>query len=217
MGSAHRFGLDSLQNAAMLCLFCGAASCQIDDVYIYRDAGVRVGAAPEAFASVGDLYGFLEAKTWMMSPADIPSHPNGYDQNVNYGQATQCLHEASMVVQNQSFTINSTLGTLKNAPRNGDVGACDRSTSSGTELHFDTTASLIENMRDNGACFDITLTYSGFGQEGRGGVREDGAVALELFFRDQATGHRCADGDVGSPTVTLNREHFTGDAVQLYR
>src|SRR5262245_48501328 len=122
MRSAPGIGLCMLLNAAMLCIFCGAASCQIDDVYIYRDAGVRVGSAPEV-ATVGDVYGLLESKTWMMAPADIPSHPNGYDQNINYGQATQCLHEASMIVQNRSFTINSTLGTLKNAPSSGDVGA----------------------------------------------------------------------------------------------
>lgn len=193
---------------------------------MYRDGGVHVPGpsemperpeGPEAFENVGQLYGYLEARSWLMSTEDIPSHPNGYDENVNFGQATQCLHEATMLVQNRAFTIASRMGTLKDAPRSGDSGRCDRAESNGSDLHFDTTAALVENMRDGGACFDITLTYAGFGQEGRGGVREDGAVALELYFRDQAIGHRCADGDVGASSVTLNQEPFRGDAVQVYR
>jgi hypothetical protein len=76
---------------------------------------------------------------------------------------------------------------------------------------------LIENVRDNGECFDFTITFPGFGQEGRGKIEEDGSeMTLELFFKDRATGHRCDDGDVGDRTVTASGVAFAGDARQIY-
>jgi hypothetical protein len=75
----------------------------------------------------------------------------------------------------------------------------------------------VENVATDGSCFDFTVTYTGFGQEGRGCISPDGKKAiLELFFNGQATGHRCADGAVGSSGVTVNGNAFTGDAVQIY-
>ncbi len=38
------------------------------------------------------------------------------------------------------------------------------------ELTFDSTAALVENIEGNGECFDFTITYPGFGQEGRGSI-----------------------------------------------
>ncbi len=69
-----------------------------------------------------------------------------------------------------------------------------------------------------GGCFDIDITFAGYGLQGRGrimpGARE---VQLEVFFRDQAVGMRCASGPVGAPgTVQLNGMPFTGDAVQRF-
>jgi hypothetical protein len=85
------------------------------------------------------------------------------------------------------------------------------------ELTFDSTAVLFENFKNNGACFDMTATYSAFQQEGRGSISADvKTLTLELFFKDQATGHRCADGDVGAPTIKLPGAMFTGNAKQVY-
>ncbi len=206
--------------------------CDIEDVYVYRDGGV--GAAPvqedpmedpvmrdperRPLTSEAQILAFLDGKTITMPAAAVPSHPNGFDQNVNFGQATQCIHEVQMSVAGGAFRVATSMGTLNGAPEVEDVGSCDRDTPDGNELTFDTTAARIENVRDDGGCFDITLTYAGFGQEGRGAVSADRTeIRLELFFRDQAVGHRCADGDVGEPTITLNQETFTGDAVQRYR
>jgi hypothetical protein len=96
----------------------------------------------------------------------------------------------------------------------GDTGTCDHATPAG-ELTFDSTAILIENVTAD--CFDFTATYVGFAQEGRGKLTDNGAtLSLEIFFKDQATGHRCGDGAVGEATVQLNGAPFVGDAVQVY-
>lgn len=209
----------------------GGPACVIDDVYLYRDGGVAdrpdpVAPAPDSGAararpeltSAAALFNWLEGSSWTASAPDIPSHPNGYDEDVNFGQATQCLHATTLAVHDRAFSIRTVMGTLRDAPNPGDAGRCDREAASGTELQFDTTAALIEDVRGDGECFDITLTYSGFGQEGRGAVSPDGELLeLELYFRDQAIGHRCADGEVGSSSVTLNEDPFTGNAVQSYR
>lgn len=172
---------------------------------------------PQRFSSASKILAHLESKTLTMDGASIPSHPNGFDENVNFGQATQCYHKVTMRPLGGKISVTSQLGTLTGAPSPGDQGVCDRSAMS-SELGFDSTAVLIENVKDNGACFDFTVTYPGFGQEGRGSLSEDGtALVLELFFKDQAIGHRCADGNPGDPTVVLNQTPFTGNARQAYR
>ncbi|MEQ9499764.1 MAG: hypothetical protein RIT81_22995 [Deltaproteobacteria bacterium] len=206
--------------------------CDIEDVYVYRDGGVAQGGEtpmeqppmepmdPERrpLGSESQILAFLDGKTITMSADAVPTHPNGFDSNVNFGQASQCIHEVQMSVAAGAFRVETAMGTLMDAPELEDIGTCDRFTPDGNGLTFDTTASRIENVRDDGGCFDITLTYAGFGQEGRGSISNDRTeIRLELFFRDQAVGHRCADGDVGDPTITLNQEAFTGDAVQRYR
>ncbi|MCY0999409.1 hypothetical protein OWM54_19930 [Myxococcus sp. MISCRS1] len=65
------------------------------------------------------------------------------------------------------------------------------------------------------------MTFSfpgGLVQEGRGGFTADQkTLKLELYFKNQATGSRCANGAVGtSSSVTLNGQPFTGNAVQTY-
>ena len=159
---------------------------------------------------------FLEGKTMVMEGANIPSHPNGYDEDVNYGSATQCYQSVTMKVAGGNYTVTSVLGTLRNAPSAGNRGECDKATKL-TELSFTSTAALIENVKTDGSCFDVTYTYTGFKQSGRGKLSADGkTLSVELYFEGQATGHRCADGAVGAKTVTLNGKAFDGGAVQVY-
>lgn len=210
-----------------LLLCVGTAGCRLDDLYIYPDGGgprempmmsMDAGTNAVSLMNESQILAFLESKTLVMEPSGVPSHPNGFDANVNFGQATQCIHRVELSVSAGNFRLKTEMGTLKNAPQVEDVGECDRSTPSGQTFSFDTTSSKLENVRDDGGCFDLTLTYAGFGQEGRGGFTPDRTqLLLELFFRDQAVGHRCADGDVGDATITLNQEAFTGDAVQVYQ
>ena len=69
----------------------------------------------------------------------------------------------------------------------------------------------------DGECFDLTVTFNGFSQEGRGTINADGSlVTLELFFGGQAAKHRCADGDPGASGVTIKSTAFTGNALQKY-
>ena len=62
-----------------------------------------------------------------MDGANIPSHPNGYNQNINYGSATQCYQKVEMNVSGGNFAVTSTLGTLRDAPTVGSAGTCDAS------------------------------------------------------------------------------------------
>ena len=158
---------------------------------------------------------WLDEKILTMTPDTMPSHPNGYDEDVNYGQATQCYQRVVIEPREGRWLTKSQLGTLVDAPSVGDRGTCDHETA-GALLDFASTAVLIENVQGDAECFDITMTYPGFSQEGRGsvvgGVGADAEVHLEIFFKDQAAGHRCADGTPGDDTVTLNCSAFTGDA-----
>lgn len=185
--------------------------CGGEDIY-YDPAGGGGGR----FSTASRLDAYLDGKTLLMDQDSIPSHPNGYDEHTNFGQATQCYHKVTMTPLAGRYRVVSLLGTLQNAPNNGDRGTCDRTTMS-SELPFDSTAAIITDVRGDGACFDFTITYAGFGQEGRGSIDPAGKVlTLELFFKDQAIGHRCADGNVGDRTVTLSQAMFTGDARQRY-
>jgi hypothetical protein len=189
----------------------GVSACGGEDIVIN---GGRSNTGKNGNAS--RISSYLEGKTLTMEGTSIPSHPNGYDEHVNFGQATQCYHKVTMTPLAGRYHVVSELGTLMNAPNPGTRGECERTMMS-AELSFDSTAVLVENVRDNGGCFDFTVTYPGFGQEGRGSLSEDGGtLVLELFFKDQATGHRCGDGEVGDPTVTLSQMPFTGDARQTY-
>jgi hypothetical protein len=159
---------------------------------------------------------YLEGKTLTMTGSNIPSHPNGFDENVNFGQATQCYTSVTMRVSNGNYAVTSKMGTLLNASTVGSRGTCDRAAQSG-ELNFTSTVILVENVKADGSCFDFTATYNGFGQDGRGQISQDGkTLKLEIFFSGQATGHRCSDGAVGANTVRLNGAAFTGNAVQTY-
>jgi hypothetical protein len=167
------------------------------------------GPTAPTLDSANAINAYLAGKSWLMTGADIPSHPNGFDEDVNYGPYTQCYME-TVIQTATNWVVNSKLGTL------GGSG-CDHATQNGT-ASFTSNTVLVENVQGNGECFDITVTYTGFGQEGRGKFDAAGTtMTLELFFTGQATGHRCADGAVGAATVTLNAAAFTGNAQQIYR
>lgn len=173
------------------------------------------GAAP-SYDTAAKIEAFLEGKTVVMEGADIPSHPNGYDEDVNFGSATQCYKKVTMAIASGNYNVTSELGTLNNAPNQGDKGECDHNTKS-NEVTFASTVAKVENVATDGSCYDFTATYTGFAQEGRGCITPDGKkLVLELYFKDQATGHRCADGAVGAATVTLNGSAFAGDSKQIY-
>ena len=167
-------------------------------------------------------YTAIDGHTWKMTGADIPSHPNGYDENQNLGAATQCYFSATIASANRTFTVSSEKGTLNGAATTGAIGTCDNATKAGDNAPYPSNALLIENVKSDASCFDITVTFTGFGQEGRGKLSEDGkTLTLELYFTNQAVGHRCADGAVGSPTVKRivqgQQVAFTGNAQQVYR
>ena len=161
---------------------------------------------------------YLEGKTMLMAGSDIPTSPNGFLQDVNYGASTQCYNQTKISILSGTWNVVSKLGTLNGAATTGAVGTCDRTTVKGSDVAFSSNAVLVENVQGNATCFDITVTYTGFGQEGRGMISTDGkTITLELYFKGQATGHRCASGAVGSSTVTLNGKAFTGSSQQVYR
>ena len=136
----------------------------------------------------------------VMTGTDIPSHPNGFNENLNFGANTQVYNKVSISTLASNFQVTTDLGTFNSTPDAGIVGMCDRATKSNT-VSFTSTAVLIENVTNNGECFDITSTFNGFSQQGRGSISADGkTVTLEFFFN--ASGHRCADGAVGATGVS---------------
>ncbi len=189
--------------------------------------GLMMGCGPDVdttpntpsagkFNTPAKINAFLEGKTLVMTGEDIPSHPNGFSEKLNLGANTQCYSAVTMKIAGGKITVLSDMGTLKNAPMQGDTGDCDHSTKSG-EVSFVSQSVLVDNVKGEGQCFDFTVNYEKFGQEGRGQLNADGTeLKLELYFRDQAAGHRCGDGDVGDKPVTVVSKEFTGNAVQTY-
>lgn len=205
-----------LLSAVMLCAL-GLAGCG-DDGDEGNNGGNNGGGNQEVkkFDTAAKILAHLEGQTMVMEGENIPSHPNGYDETVNFGSASQCYQSVSMAVAAGTFNVTSVLGTLRNAPNQGDKGTCDREAVAGT-LSFSSTNVLIENVQGDGECFDVTFTYTGFVQEGRGRISPDGkTLELELYFKDQAVNSRCAQGGVGAPGVTLNGMEHTGNSVQTY-
>lgn len=206
-----------LLSAVMLCSL-GMTACGDDPVI------TPPPDEPELNTQQGVL-DYLEGATLTMTGADIPSHPNGYNEDTNLGQATQCYKSVTMTVSGGNFAVNSIPGTVENAPNVGNTGTCNHEATR-SALNFTSTAVLMENFAADGSCFDVTFTYPGFKQVGRGGFSDDGTkLSLELFFENAATGVKCANGAVGSNTVNLivrdaqgNSQSvpFTGNAVQVY-
>ena len=159
---------------------------------------------------------FLEGKTMVMEGSNIPSHPNGLNEDQNWESASQCYQRVTMKLQAGKYQVTSDLGTLRDAPNKFDIGTCDHAAKL-TTLNFESTNALIENVAADGSCFDVTYTYPGFTQEGRGSFSADRkTLTLELFFGGAAAGHRCANGAVGASSVTMGGQAFTGNAKQVY-
>jgi len=196
-----------LMSAVVLCAL-GTVGCG-DDTGNGPDTTGPKYNTPEKLAT------FFEGKTMVMEGDNIPSHPNGFSEDVDFGSASQCYSKVTLSVAGGNYTARSIKGTLRDTA--SGAKDCDHSTSAGEAGNFTSTAVLIENVAADGSCFDVTYTYPGFKQEGRGVVSQDGkTVKLELFFEGRATGHRCAAGAVGAQTVTHNGVAFTGNAVQTY-
>jgi hypothetical protein len=200
-----------LLSAVVLCAL-GFAGCGDDT------DDTPPGPVVPKFDTESNIRTWLDSKKLLMEGANIPSFPNGLDEDINYGSASQCYTKVEMVVANNNFQVTSTLGTLKNAPNVGNKGECDHATPNGSPLSFTSTVSLIENVKADASCFDITITYTGFKQVGRGSLGADGkTLSLELFFEGAASGANCAAGAVGSGGITLKSgAAFTGNAVQVY-
>ena len=178
--------------------------------------GTDAGPPGPRFTTREEILAHLEGKTLLMTGANIPSHPHGFNEDVNYGSSTQCYQSVTKQVSGGTFQETAVMGTLRDASSAGSRGECDHDTASST-LSFTTTSVLIENVQADGSCFDASFIYPGFQTQGRGSVSQDGlTLRLEVFFAGQATRHRCADGAPGARTVTLNGQPFTGDAVQVY-
>jgi hypothetical protein len=196
-----------LMSAVMLCAL-GAVGCGDDTGGGPDETGPKYNT-PEKLAT------FFEGKTMVMQGDNIPSHPNGFSEDVDYGPASQCYSKVTLTVAGGNYTAVSIKGTWRDTA--SGAKDCDHSAPAGEAGNFTSRAVLIENVAADGSCFDVTYTYPGFKQEGRGVVSQDGkTVKMELFFEGAATGHRCAAGTVGARTVKVGGNDFTGNAVQTY-
>lgn len=203
-----------LLSAVMLCTLglvgCPGPNNNNPDAGTGSDAGVE-----PKYNTASKIFTYLEGKTMVMQGDNIPSHPNGISENLLFDPSTQCYNKVTMTMAAQNLSVTSVRAVVEGATNPGDIGDCNRDNIRDTLAPFTSTVVNIENVKEDGSCFDITATYNGFSQSGRGMITEDGStVNLELYF--SATGHRCADGAVGAPTVKLNGADFTGDAVQTY-
>jgi hypothetical protein len=118
----------------------------------------------------------------------------------------------------RNFTVTSVRAVVEGATNQGSVGNCNRSNIRDTLAPFTSTIVAISNVKQDGSCFDITVTFGGLGfsQEGRGLISQDGTkVQLELYFSG-VVGHRCTDGAVGEKTVKRNNATLPGNSVQTY-
>ena len=135
-----------------------------------------------------------------MEGANIPSHPNGYNEDINYGAATQCYQKVTMSVAGGNFKVTAPWAPCQISPGAGQPGGTCNHEPAKNPLSFTSTALLIENVAADGSCFDVTFTYPGFlVQVGRGKLgRRTQALKLELFFEGQATATAARRGAVGS-------------------
>lgn len=168
--------------------------------------------------SQANILAFLDGKSMEMTGANIPSHPNGYNEDIDYGAATQCYQKVTMSVAGGNFKVDSIPGTIQNSPGPAQAGGTCNHELAKNPLSFTSTSLVMENVAADGSCFDVTFNFpGGLVQEGRGGFSADRKqLKLELFFKGQATSNRCANGAVGATGITLNNTAFTGNAVQTY-
>lgn len=190
-----------LLSAVMLCTL-GLVGCGDDSDPIVEKPKLNSSA---------NILAFLEGKSMVMTGENIPSHPNGYNEDTDFGAASQCYQKVTMSISGGNFKVDSIPGTISNNVCNHDAPK--------NPLSFTSTTVLIENATEDGSCFDVTFTFpGGLVQEGRGGFSADQkTLRLEIFFKNQATGMRCANGAVGAAnTVKMGSNAFAGNAVQVY-
>ncbi len=198
-----------LLSAVVLCSL-GFAGCGGDDE-------TPPGPVVPKFDTADNIRNYLEGKKLLMEGTNIPTHPNGFDENLDLGPNSQCYNKVEISVAGGQFRLNSTAGTLNNVNPTTKVGTCDNATPKGNPMPFDTNAVLIDKVKADATCFDVLFTYTSFKQQGRGSLSADGkTLSLELFFETQAVGATCESGAVGSGGITHLGKPFTGNAVQVY-
>ncbi|MDY7226368.1 hypothetical protein [Hyalangium rubrum] len=169
------------------------------------------------FNTSDNIRNYLEGKKMLMDGTNIPTHPNGFDENLDLGPNSQCYNKVEMVVGAGAFQVSSTAGSLKDVNPTTKVGTCDNSQANGAPQVFTTNAVLIDKVKEDASCFDVLFTYTSFKQQGRGSLSADGkTLSLELFFEGRATGATCEAGGVGSGNIVHLGQPFTGNAVQVY-
>lgn len=211
--------------ATLMTVACGESTTTPADGGTTPTDGGSTGPRLDTPARI-DAY--LEGKTLTMEGANIPTSPNGYSQDVNYGAASQCYRNTVIKVGGSNFTVSAQLGTVRaldgGTPATLERGLCDKTTGD-TFGPITSTVVAYNNVKGNAECFDIDITFaSSASQEGRGAF-VDGGVNLELFFKSQYLSIRCADGNPGSGTAKfafkgadggITPIPFTGDALQRY-
>ncbi|HZH79310.1 MAG TPA: hypothetical protein VEY88_25045 [Archangium sp.] len=201
-----------LLSAVMLCTL-GVVGCGEDN----PNPTPPVDTGPK-YNTEDKVFNHLEGKTMVMEGENIPDTPNGISEDVVFGDATQCYNKVTMQMGARNLTVTSVRAVIEGATGNPPVGNCNRANIRDTLAPFTSTIVAISNVKEDGSCFDITVTFGGrgFSQEGRGLVSQDGKMLqLELYFPG-ALGHRCADGAVGAKTVRQNNRDITGNTVQKY-
>jgi hypothetical protein len=216
----------SLSSAA-----CGDDTPDPDAGMTDTDAGTNPdgGNGPADSGTAADLNTptrilvFLEGKTLRMEGTNIPSHPNGFTEDLDFGAATQCYNQTTITVSGGNFSITSIAGTLVGAAPNT---MCDRDMPGATIGPFASNTITINNVNAPRAdCFDVQLDFQGFSQVGRAKFAPDlSEVWMELYFAaNSPSGHTCMDGAVGPQTGAVTQTipgvgvlPFTGDAVQKY-
>ena len=187
-------------------------------------SGTAGGMATVTLDTAAKVSTYLEGKKLEMLGADIPSHPNGFNENAYFGASTQCYHSTTITVAAMNFNVAAELGTWRSldggTPMNGTLGSCDRATVAGP-FAATSTAVLIQNVSGNADCFDIDVTFNSYAQEGRGSIDQTtGKAKLELYFKNGSVNNRCADGNPGATgvkQVVMGMQYpFTGNAVQTY-
>jgi len=182
------------------------------------DGSASVDAATVAFDSVSAITRYLNGKHWLMAGNDIPADPIGYSQDGRYTNLNLCFHEIQLQTDFPgNWTADYVYAVLTAASADGSAGSCENEVPNGSSLVGTSPAPVISNVQGNGTCFDLNLGLSS-GTQGRASLSPDGTVlSSEDYLNGQATGATCADGPVGSNTVTLNGKPFSGNAVQVYR
>ncbi len=193
------------------------------------DGGTTDGGATEVkLDTPARIDAFLEGKTLTMSGANIPSHPNGFNENQNFAASSQCYKDTVIKVAGSNYTVTANLGTIRaldgGVPAAFEIGVCDHTTGG---VFGPTTSTIVSysNVKGNAECFDVDVTYNAYGQEGRATIVDGGVVKMELFFKSSFVNNRCADGNVGSGVKKANKladggvgepTAFVGNAVQTY-